>query len=62
MNFKTKTKKGIDLIIIDDFTYMKLETNKRSIINKNIIANDYYKYLRNQSKNFFWEQENQSLF
>lgn len=51
-DFKTKTKKGIDLIIIDDFTYMKLETNKRSIINKNIIANDYYKYLRNQSKNF----------
>lgn len=41
----------IDLIIIDDFSCMKLDSNRRSITNKNVIANEYYKYLRRQAKN-----------
>lgn len=49
--FKDLTGRGIDLILLDDFTYMKLETKRKSIINKNIIANDYYKFLKNQAKN-----------
>lgn len=49
--FKDLSGKGLDLIVLDDFTYMKLEIKRKSIVNKNIIANDYYKFLKNQAKN-----------
>lgn len=49
--------KGIDLVIIDDFSYMKLDNGKKNICNKNIIANEYYKYLRNQSKGLLGTKE-----
>lgn len=49
--FIEKSGEGIDVIIIDDFSNMKLDNGKRSITNKSTIINEYYKYLRNQANN-----------
>lgn len=51
--FEETTNHGIDLIVVDDFTLIKLEDEKRkNIINMNTILNTYMSYFRNQSKNF----------
>ena len=49
--FLNKTGHGIDLIIIDDFSFMKLDINRKCIINQNSIINEYYNYLKDQSLN-----------
>ena len=41
---------GIDLIIVDDFSYMRLENARRTISNKSTIIHEYYTYLRDQSR------------
>lgn len=48
--FLEKTNKGIELIVIDDFSNIKLDNGKRSITNRSNIINEYYKYLHNQAK------------
>ena len=51
--FEKSTGNGIDLIVIDDFTFIKLEDKKRkNITNTNLILNTYMSYFRNQCKNF----------
>lgn len=50
--FLETTGEGISLIVIDDFTGMKLDNGKKSITNQNTIIYEYYKYLRSQSRNF----------
>lgn len=47
--FRDRSNKGIDLIIIDDLSYMKLFDGKRFISNKNTIANEFYSFLKNQA-------------
>lgn len=49
--FQKMSDHGIDLVIIDDFTFMKLDNNKKMITNKAQIQTEYYSFLRNQSKN-----------
>lgn len=43
---------GIDLIIIDGFSNIRLEINNKTINNSARIINEYYKYLKNQANNF----------
>lgn len=50
--FNEVNKHGIDLIVIDDFTNMKLDDGRKLITNKNQIQTEYYSFFRNQSKNF----------
>lgn len=50
-DFKKVNQHGIDLIIIDDFTYMKLDNGLKLITTKSKIQDEYYCFLRNQSKN-----------
>lgn len=49
--FKEKTGNEIDLIIIDDFTFMKLDNGYRCITNQNSIVNEYFSYLKDQAQN-----------
>lgn len=55
--FLEKTGKGIELIIIDDFSNIKLDNGKRSVTNRSIIINEYYKYLSNQAKDLLGTYE-----
>lgn len=50
-DFQKVNQHGIDLIIIDDFTYMKLDNGLKIITTKSKIQDEYYCFLRNQSKN-----------
>ncbi len=51
--FKSTTNCGIDIVFIDDLSFMKLENNKRlNITNMNMILNTYLSFLRQQCKNF----------
>lgn len=50
--FHEINNRGIDLIVVDDFTNMKLDDGKKLITNKNQIQTEYYSFFRNQSKNF----------
>ena len=50
--FKKKLGDGIDLIVIDDFTTMQLDDGRKSITNQKVIIQEYYKYLRSQTRNF----------
>ena len=50
-DFQKVTQHGIDLVIIDDFTYMKLDNGLKLITTKSKIQDEYYCFLRNQSKN-----------
>lgn len=43
--------KGIDLIVIDDFSNMTIDNGRRTITNRSNIINTYFKYLKNQAKN-----------
>lgn len=49
--FIQNTGNGIDLIILDDFSYMKLDKGRQCITNQEVIVNEYFNYLRDQSKN-----------
>ncbi len=49
--FIQNTDNGIDLIIIDDFSYMKLDKGRQCITTQEVIVNEYFNYLRDQSKN-----------
>ena len=49
--FIKKTGKTIDLVIIDDFSYMKLDVGNRCITNQDSVVNEYYNYLKDQSQN-----------
>lgn len=49
--FKEKTGNNIDLIILDDFSFMKLDTGHRCITNQNSVVNEYYSYLKDQAQN-----------
>lgn len=49
--FREKTGNEIDLIIIDDFTFMKLDSGCRCITNQNSIVNEYFSYLKDQAQN-----------
>lgn len=55
--FLEKTGKGIELIVIDDFSNIKLDNGKRSITNRSVIINEYYKYLHNQAKDLLGTNE-----
>lgn len=48
--FLERSEHGIDLIIIDDFTNMKLDSGCKTITNLTTIVNEYYNYLRSQAK------------
>lgn len=48
--FNERFDKGIDLIVIDDFVNMKLDTMRRTISYGSQVVNEYYKYLKEQSK------------
>jgi len=50
-SFVEKTGNGIDLIIIDDFSFMKLDVGHRCITNQSSVVNEYYSYLKDQSQN-----------
>lgn len=49
--FKKNSKNGIDLIIVDELSKMKLFDGKKYISNKNVIANEFYSFFKNQSDN-----------
>lgn len=49
--FIKRTGEGIDLIILDDFSFMKLDRGRQCITNQVTIVNEYFNYLRDQSKN-----------
>lgn len=49
--FIKRTGEGIDLIILDDFSFMKLDRGRQCITNQATIVNEYFNYLRDQSKN-----------
>lgn len=51
-DFKEKTGHGVDLIVIDDFVHMKLDNGKKLITSRKTIADEYYTFLRQQSKSF----------
>ena len=50
--FKKRNNKGIDLLIIDDFTYMKFNTNGKWVTGLNSTTEEYYPFLKNQARNF----------
>lgn len=54
--FKTTTQHGIDLVVIDDLTYMKLDSGTRLITNKKVILDEYYSFFSKQCKNFLGTQ------
>ena len=47
--FLERTGKGIDLIVIDNFDYMKLYENSRIITGRDRVITEYYKFLSSQS-------------
>lgn len=49
--FKEETNHGIDIIVIDDFSNLKLENKGKLITSRNQVQNEYYSYFRNQCKN-----------
>lgn len=59
--FLKTTGDDIALIVIDDFTQMKLDNGRRSITNLHIIINEYYKYLRNQARNLLGTERKISI-
>ena len=49
--FNEISNHGIDLVIVDDFSNMKLDNGRKMITSKNQIQTEYYSFFRNQSKN-----------
>ena len=49
--FREKTGNELDLIVIDDFSFMKLDSGYRCITNQNSVVNEYYSYLKDQALN-----------
>ena len=47
--FRNNTGRGIDLIIIDEMSKMKLFDGRKYINNRNTIASEIYSFLKNQS-------------
>lgn len=47
--FLEETDSGIDLIIIDDLTYLSYYNNKRITGNRTTVINEYYRFLRENS-------------
>lgn len=50
--FKKRNNKGIDLLIVDDFTYMKFNTNGKWVTGLNSTTEEYYPFFKNQARNF----------
>lgn len=50
--FKDSTGRGIDLIIIDSFNYMKLDNGVKKVTSMKTISDEYYTFLRENSKDF----------
>ncbi len=50
-SFVEKTGNGIDLIVIDDFSFMRLDLFHKCITNQGSVVNEYYNYLKDQSQN-----------
>lgn len=48
--FIENTERGIDLIILDEFSNMKLDVRSKTITNTTTVVNEYYKYLKEQAK------------
>lgn len=48
--FIENTEHGIDLIILDEFSNMKLNVRSKTITNTTTVVNEYYKYLKEQAK------------
>ena len=49
--FKCNTQHGIDVIVVDELSKMKLFNGKKYISNRNTIASEFYSFLKNQSNN-----------
>lgn len=49
--FLEETASGIDLIVIDDFTYMSLSKNGKVTRNRSTVIDEYYRYLKGESRN-----------
>lgn len=49
--FIKNTGEGIDLIIIDDFSFMRIDTGKHCVTSQSYVVNEYYRLLRNQARN-----------
>lgn len=49
--FLDNTDSGIDLIIIDDLTYLSYYNNKQFISARPTVIGQYYKFLKDESKN-----------
>lgn len=47
--FKNNTGRGIDLIVVDEMSKMKLFDGRKYVNNRNTIANEIYSFLKNQS-------------
>lgn len=47
--FKNTTGRGIDLIVVDEMSKMKLFDGRKYVNNRNTIANEIYSFLKNQS-------------
>ncbi len=52
-HFIKENDSGIDLIIIDDLTYLSLYNGKTTVNNRNSVISGYYKFLKRFSKNMF---------
>lgn len=48
--FIKNTEHGIDLIILDEFSNMKLDVKSKTITNTTTVVNEYYKYLKEQAR------------
>ena len=59
--FLKTTGDDIALIVIDDFTQMKLDNGRRSITNIHTIISEYYKYLKNQARNLLGTERKISI-
>lgn len=52
-HFLKKNDSGIDLIVIDDMSYLPLYNGKTTITSRNTVISEYYKSLKEISKNLF---------
>lgn len=50
-SFIERTGNSIDLIVIDDFSFMKLDVGHRCTTNQSSVVNEYYNYLKDQAQN-----------
>ena len=52
-HFLKENDSGIDLIVIDDMSYLPLYNGKTTFTSRNAVISEYYKCLKNISKNLF---------